>query len=221
MEINTNKYRVYDWSHFMMLHWILNPGLVVNELILGQRIPKKMLEDKASNKPRYERTFIPCPHCDTLHDGRTWSMQNKTAFRNWFGLYCPSCGGIIPCLMNLTTLLILTATFPLWGWFRKSLREKWLAKQPERFKDIKLDFEPNPFTGKGWIVQGLTFGSIMFVLNAIGLPLIFDEEITLLKLTIAIPIWLLGGLAYGYAMKKFASSRFQSKDFNGYFGRKP
>jgi hypothetical protein len=54
-----------------MLHWILNPGLAINELILGQRVPKVRLEDKTIDKPRIERVLIPCPHCETLHDGRT------------------------------------------------------------------------------------------------------------------------------------------------------
>ena len=61
MEFNKEKYKIYTWKNWMVLHWILNPGLAINELILGQRIPKISLEDKISNKPRIERTFIPCP----------------------------------------------------------------------------------------------------------------------------------------------------------------
>jgi hypothetical protein len=61
MEFNTNKYRVYNWTHFMMIHWIINPGLAFNELVLGQRVPKVMLEDKTSAAPRAQRSVIPCP----------------------------------------------------------------------------------------------------------------------------------------------------------------
>ena len=85
---------------------MLNPGLAINELILGQRVPKIMLIDQISDKPFMERTYVPCPHCDTYHDGRTWSQQNNTAFKNWFGLYCPNCGDIIPCIRNWTSALI-------------------------------------------------------------------------------------------------------------------
>lgn len=207
MEINTNKYRVYDWKHWMVVHWMLNPGLVVNELILGQRIPRIMLEDKTSNKPRHERSFVPCPHCDTLHDGRTWSYQNNTGYKNWFGLYCPSCGGIIPCLINFTTFIVLAVTFPLWGWFRKSLKERWLAKQPERFKDIDISKVPNPFAKKVWLGAGIAFGIIMYFANVILLPFLWDEDITWFKLIVGLPIWLGAGLIWGYWMRLFTGKR--------------
>ena len=40
MEFNKEKYKIYTWKNWMVLHWILNPGLAINELILGQRVPK-------------------------------------------------------------------------------------------------------------------------------------------------------------------------------------
>jgi hypothetical protein len=178
-----------------------------------------MLEDKTSNKPRYERTFVPCPHCDTLHDGRTWAMQNNTAFKNWFGLYCPSCGGIIPCLMNFTSFLILAVTSPLWGWFRKPLKEKWLKQQPDRFKNIDTNIIPDPFAKKGWIAYGLMFGVIMFLLMEIMTPLLTDEAITGFHLAIGVPVWLGAGLGWGYFMKLFSGK--QGKDYHGFIGRRP
>ena len=51
--------------------------------------------------------------------------------------------------MNLTTWLILVITFSLWGWFRNSLKKKWLEKQPARFSDIKTDQFTNPYDGNG------------------------------------------------------------------------
>lgn len=207
MEINTNKYRIYDWKHWMVVHWMLNPGLVVNELILGQRVPKVMLEDKTSPLPRHERSFVPCPHCDTLHDSRTWSYQNNTGFKNWFGLYCPSCGGIIPCLMNFTTFIVLAVTYPLWGWFKKPLKEHWLAKQPERFKDIDVTKIPDPFADKGWISSGISFGIIMYMIMVILFPLAAREEITLYNLAIGVPLYLIMGLLWGYWVKRFTGKR--------------
>ena len=50
-----------------MLHWIINPGLAINELLLGQRVPKTMLIEKDSSKSLQEKTKIPCPHCDMLN----------------------------------------------------------------------------------------------------------------------------------------------------------
>ena len=101
MKYDSKKWKVYTWKNWMMIHWMINPGLVINELILGQRVPKVTLEDKESNKPRIERSYVPCPHCEKLHDSRTWSTQNNTGFKNWFGLYCNNCGKIIPCLINI------------------------------------------------------------------------------------------------------------------------
>lgn len=187
----------------MMLHWILNPGLAINELILGQRIPKISLEDKTLDKPRYERTFVPCPHCETLHDGRKWSAGNKTAFKNWFGLYCDQCGEIIPCLTNVFSFLILAITFPIWGWFRKNLRENWLKKQPQRYENITLENNANPFEKKKWIKTGLIWGGFMFIVMTLGFPLVSGEEINIRSLGIGLIIWTIAGLLFGYTMKLF------------------
>lgn len=55
----------------MVLHRMINPDLAVNELILGQCVPKITLEHKPLNKPRAERSIVPCPYCQTKHNGRT------------------------------------------------------------------------------------------------------------------------------------------------------
>jgi len=198
----------------MVLHWILNPGLVINELILGQRIPKISLEDKTSNKPRYERTYIPCPHCKTFHDSRVWSYQNGTVFKNWFGLYCPICGNIIPCLMNGFSFIVLTLTFPFWGWFRKSLKKQWLKKQPERYKNINIETSPNPFGKKSWFKTGLTWGVLMFLIMSIVFPYFKGQEITLKILLIEFAIWIISGLIFGYIMKLFMNQTIKHKSKN-------
>lgn len=195
------KYTVYTWKNWMYLHWIINPGLVINELILGQRIPKITLVDKTSNKSKLESSYIPCPHCNTIHDAKTWSTTNKTAFKNWFGLYCPNCDNIIPCLINIFSYLILAITYPIWGWFKKPLKSSWLEKQPERFKNLDLESKPNPFAGKGWIKIGFSWGFFMFVFMTIVFPLSQGEEITLLKTLIGIPVWIIASLLFGYTMK--------------------
>src|SRR5688500_7376547 len=92
MKYDSSAYKVWSWKHPLMLHWIVNPGLAINELILGQRIPKVTLIEKNSRRPLAEKSFVPCPHCHTIHSGLKWTVQNKTAFGNWFGLYCDHCG---------------------------------------------------------------------------------------------------------------------------------
>ena len=203
MEFVKEKYKVFTWKNGLMLHWIINPGLAINELIFGQRVPKVSLEEIALDKPRHERGFVPCPYCNTIHDSRTWSPQNGTAFKNWFGLYCPSCGKIIPCLMNAFSFIILTITFPIWGWFKNNMKAKWLAKQPARYEDIDLNITPMPYDGNGWIKQGLIWGGMMFLIMTLGFPLFSGEEITLKNVILGIIIWTLGGLGFGYSMKRY------------------
>jgi hypothetical protein len=205
MNLDKNKYKIYTWKNWIVLHYIINPGLAFNELILGQRIPKVSLEDLTSEEPFLERSYVPCPRCETIHDGRTWSTQNGTAFKNWFGLYCPNCGEIIPCLMNLTTLLILTITFPLWGWFRKSLKQRWLEKQPDRYKEIDINQVENPFEGKGWIKEGLSWGFLTSILLLIFFPIIGIDIFSRQVIVTVIGLVVVGGPLFGFTMKLFFS----------------
>lgn len=201
MDTSQNKYKIYRWTHWMMLHWLINPGLAINELILGQRVPKISYLDTTSSKSRAERSFVPCPHCNTVHDGRTWSTQNGTAFKNWFGLYCPTCEGIIPCLTNGLSFILLLLSSPIWFWFRNRIKKKWLAKQAKRYENLDLDSIPNPFEDWGWIKQGIIWATFMYCFMVFLFPLLEGSDIGLKKALISIPIWLIVGLAYGYTMK--------------------
>ncbi len=203
MKFDPKRYKIYTWKSGVMLHWIINPGLLINELILGQRIPKINLEDRTSNKPRLERSYVPCPHCETLHDSRTWSTQNGTGFKNWFGLYCPNCGEVIPCLMNAFTFIILAFTFPLWGWFKGTLKRAWLAKQPQRFEQLEVENIYNPYSGKGWVRYGIIWAAFMYVLMTFIFPLLTNDPITKKGILLGIPIWLVGGLLFGYFLHRF------------------
>ena len=201
MDYDKQKYKIWIWKSPVNLHWMINPGLVINEFLLGQVIPKTMLIEKEGGKPFYQRALIPCPHCKILHSGLKWSIYNKTAFKNWYGYYCDNCGGIIPPQRNLTSLLILSISFPIWGWFRKSLKEKWLIKQPDRYKNIKLEIPKKKNTTKSWLRSGLLWGLFMFVSMTLIVPLIEQNPITLKSILIGFPIWLISGLGWGYIMK--------------------
>lgn len=207
MPYDTSKYKILTWKSPLMLHWIINPGLAINELLLGQRVPKVTLIEKDPGKSLAEKTFIPCPHCGTLHPGQKWSNQNKTGFKNWFGLYCDQCGQIIPCLTNLTSYLVLGLTFPIWYGFKDQWKANWLAKQPARYANLDLDNSQDPFAGSGWIQQGLVFGMLLYVIMVLLFPLITGEGWTTRGILIGIPVWLIGGLAYGYMMKFFTGKR--------------
>lgn len=211
MNFDKTKYKVYTWKNWMMLHWILNPGLIINELVLGQRVPKITLEDKTTNKPRFERGIVPCPHCETLHDSRTWSTENGTAFKNWFGLYCNNCGNVIPCLINVFSLLVLITTYPIWGWFKKDLKKIWLEKQPQRFKNIDIEKVSNPFDQKSWIKTGLSWGVSMFIMMSIIFPLCDGSEINTKTIIMGIVLWTISGFIFGFTMKLFFNTTLKKQ----------
>ena len=158
-EYDRKKYTVWALPHPLLLHWIINPGLAFNELILGQRMPKVTLIDKTLDKPLMERSFIPCPSCGTLHDGRFWAKKN--AFGHWFGYVCPSCGEIIPCLWNLTSLLILVVTSPLWYFPVKFWKGKWIEFEKSRYQNIEKEYTPHEKTS--WVKMGFFYGGLMWL----------------------------------------------------------
>jgi hypothetical protein len=200
MEYDKTKFKIYSWKNLVVLHWILNPGLAFNELVLGQRVPRVTLIEKDSSKSLQERTKIPCPHCGTIHSGLKWSSRNN-AFKNWFGLYCDECGKIIPCLTNLTSLLFLGLTFPIWIWFKDKWKNNWLQEQPERYKKLNLENIPDPFEGYAWMKQGIFWGLFMYVFMILLFPLVDGEGLELRKALIGIPLWMIAGLTFGYTMK--------------------
>lgn len=204
MELDIKKYKKITWKSLMGLHWIINPGIMINELVMGIRVPKLMLKDTTPGKAFTEKYYVPCPHCHTIHNGKTWSGINKTGFKNWFGLYCPTCEQVIPCLMNATTFIILAVTYPIWGWFKNSMKQAWLQRQPERFRHIDLQSSYNPYMGNGWIKYGVNIGLFYFVYNAFISPWVFQEEITWKNALLAFPVSICFGLFFAYIIKKLA-----------------
>lgn len=208
MVVDRTKYKVWDRKNFNVIHFMLNPGLAINELILGQRVPKIMLIDQTSDKPLMERTYVPCPHCGIYHDGRTWSQQNKTAFKNWFGLYCSNCKGIIPCIRNWTSALLLCLTYPIWFWWINSWKRSWLNKQPERYS--KLNFQAIEHKKVNWLRMGLLWGTFMFIVMTLLMPLITGTEYSLTLILVNLPIWAIGGLTFGYVMKLWMGKKIRN-----------
>lgn len=199
MEIDRSKFKVLDKKSGANIHYLLNPGLAFNELVLGQRIPKVMLIDQTSDLPLMERYYVPCPHCDTLHDGRTWSSINKTAFKNWFGLFCPNCQSIIPCFSNWTASCFRAVTFPFWFWWIRHWKQSWLNDQPLRYENIS--FEKITHKQINWVKIGLAWGGMMFGAMALILPFIVGVKNGLLISLIVLPICMIAGLLFGLTVK--------------------
>ena len=208
MKYNKAKYKVYTWKHPVYLFIVLNPLWVFPELLMGRTISKVSLLEREGSKPYYLRSKIPCPHCNTIHSALKWSDQNKTGNRNWYGYYCDNCGGIIPPMRSIFSMLFLAITFPIWGWFRKSLKRRWLDKQPERFANINTEKSDEVESRKSWAFRGLAFSIIMFVLMTLIFdPIINGEPITWRKILIAVPLWLIAGQGWGYWMKKWMNKK--------------
>ncbi|WP_404398266.1 hypothetical protein [Idiomarina loihiensis] len=196
MEFDKDKYKVWKLPHPMLVHWVVNPGIAFNELILGQRIPKVTLIDKTSDAPLMERQSIPCPECETLNDARLWSKGN--AFGHWFGFVCPNCHGKIPCLWSMASLLILAATFPIWIWIKLFGEAKWLEKEKARFPGMATKELP---TAKktSWVKMGVCYGALIFCFSLVLFAI--ANRLSLSAVLVLAAIWACAGLAFGGIMK--------------------
>lgn len=67
--------------------------------------------------------------------------------------------------------------------------------------EAKIPPKPNPFAGRGWIRQGISFGLFMLVFNMAFDYFFYDENPSVGIALKSLPIWLAGGLVYGYVVK--------------------
>lgn len=208
-EFDRERYKAWTWKHPLLLHWVPNPALAFNELVLGQRIPKLTLIDKQSKAPLMERTYVPCPHCETLNDGRIWGRGN--AFGHWFGYVCPECGGRIPCLWNISSLVILAITFPAWFWAWKFGRDSWLQRERRRAGRVSSQLAgDSPESGKAvrkpsFLLMGIVFGTIMFCVMT--LPGYLRGEMAPEQVALGFGTWMLAGLLFGGLIWFFTGRR--------------
>lgn len=118
------KFKICGRYNLLMIHWVLNPGLALNELLFGQRIVSKIYFCKqCGGWFKQEGQFVECSCCKTFHSAKIW---DGCRFGNWLGLVCPDCGAVIPCLLNFTSAIILVVLFPVWRplsfWFKPRYR---------------------------------------------------------------------------------------------------
>ena len=197
MQYDKNRFKIWTLRHSLILVWVLFPGAILNELILGQRLPKVMLIDKESDKPWMERTYIPCPHCETLHDARLWAKGR--AVGNWFGLVCPSCHQVIPCLWNIFSLAVLAITLPLWYFPARFFRQRWLEIEKERLASV-LERPLIQAKSINWFFRGtFYFGGYLWVAFEV-LGVLKGREWDLRAMFDMLPVCLLAGFIWGSFM---------------------
>lgn len=113
--------------HPVVVHWMLNPGLAFNELVLGQVVPRYTdtcagcTFSPAFGKGRY----VQCGDCGAYHNNQVWEGAN--GFGNWLGMVCPDCGGTVPRVWNFLSLIVLTLTFPIWWLAVRLFGKGWRA----------------------------------------------------------------------------------------------
>ena len=201
-----HDFKRLEWPNWMIVHWVLNPGLAFNEVVLGQRLPKLMLTCQSCPGPLLERQFVPCPHCGTVHDGLRWAGRH--GFGNWLGMVCPECKKRIPCLWNLTSLVVLALLSPLWYVpYRYYFRDRPTSPPPSR-PDL-----PTTKTVKWW-KMGLFYGSVMWastsLMSAIH-PCPKTGPVSTLSVAIDAVIWLAAGAVFGLFMQFFLTRKSKTR----------
>lgn len=156
MEYDRARYKLWTLPNWLLLHFVVNPVFVINELILGQRMPAVILVDRHADKPWTARQYARCPECGEMNDA--WAYQ--TSVGNYAGLACGACGAKIPTLTNALSGLILILTWPLWKPLERRYGPALLARQRERGLRRTAGSRGAPASG---LKMGLIFGSYMAV----------------------------------------------------------
>lgn len=109
-----------DLRNPIVWHWVLNPGLAVNELVLGQRLPAVTYVCSHCG-PGLGGQFARCPGCRRFLTSTGPPFDRPLG--NWMGYDCPHCGASIPLLYNAVTGAVVLAGRLLtgygWLWGRK------------------------------------------------------------------------------------------------------
>ncbi len=196
----------------MLLHWVLNPAIAINEVLLGQRIPSVTYCCVNCDRPWAERQYVKCPGCRVFLPPWTWGRAN--ALGHYFGLFCPDCGHRIPSLMNLVTLIVVAITLPVWLPIWCLVRRRWIPWEQDRGrrardKDVTkiLSRSPRYFAITGalgfgipmWLIFTFLFPYIMAFGS--GQPAGSTRSLPWTVHLIMLVIWLTGGVAFGLLMR--------------------
>ena len=200
------KFKILKLPHPMLLHWVLNPGLCVNEVLLGQRVPKVTLIDKTSDAPLVERSYVECPHCHTLHNGQLWGAGNT--FRHYAGYYCVTCEEKIPTLLNIFSILLLILLFPIWKPLQLIYGARFKAWELKRLRQAQERIAgqaDTPVEKPSGLKMGLTFGAVMGAYSLISVAM--RTGLTPLAFIVGIIGGGVAGLFFGVSMSWFLNRK--------------
>jgi Zn finger protein HypA/HybF involved in hydrogenase expression len=196
------NFKVWRFPHPVVLHWMLNPGLVVNELLLGMRVPRVQLFCQQCPLPLVDRAYIPCDKCGVLNSGRSWSRRD--AFFHWLGIVCPKCGLRIASLWNVFSLLILTITSPIWY---LPYRLYFLGR-PVRSPEPLRSF--GPITPRAAVAMAVGWGLLMWLALS-WLPLAWrfyrGDPLEWGRVWVGLVACTFGGAFFGFAMERLLNRK--------------
>ena len=198
MDYDLDRYDAWTWKHPLMMHWILNPALAFNELVLGQRIPCLTLIDTQSEAPLADRTYIPCPHCQAMNPA---SLYAKTGLGNYAGVVCAECGEEIPTLKNALTWVMTFLTWPIWAPIKYRFGPALRARQQARLLQGADHSAPATGTRPLGLILGVVFGVLMgafFIVKG----LLDGGALSGILLSGALG-GAIGGVVFGVSMKLF------------------
>lgn len=187
--IKDRTYSVKRFPNVGYVFWLLNPAIMINELILGQRIPQETLVETDVPSGTLPKEYVECSECGQLTDLELWPQVGKK-FGNWFGLACPTCGSKLPTSLNVWSRLCVIILFPLVFFLKAKFQDRALSQQVL----ILRGSEPQRASAKGAqkvIKRGVLFGAAMAVV------LFFASLAELGSMSPSIIIGLVGGGASG------------------------
>ena len=128
------------WWKIGIIHFACNPGLCINELLLGQRIPKNLHLCKTCNAPfNKEKQYVKCVHCNTMIN--SYILCGKFGLARHFGVFCPSCEKPLPVYINIFTWLFYALTYPIWYFPWSKLKHKYFESQKKKMQTNKIELE--------------------------------------------------------------------------------
>ena len=196
------RYEVIELPRGGKLHWILNPGLAFNELILGQRIPARDLVDQLSDAALFERVYLECKSCGALHKALLW---RNASMGNWFGLVCPACEAKIPTLLNIFSLALLIPTAPLWFPLKLVFENQLHRKQLARIRNTpSLPPQIREMSLRTALVTGGVWATLMYLFFMLVMPTLARTDMTTQTPTtyfLAALLCTVGGLLFGLYLR--------------------
>ncbi len=211
-EIEGKRYKVWKLPNLILVHWILNPGIAIVELIFGQRTPKVILIDQESSDSLFHRQYVECPHCGKLTNAIVW-QNAKRQFGNWYGLACPNCEEKIPTLLNVFSRIILLPLFPVLKPIEKALGSHFLVKQASALREAE-EFPPTKIQTKHKSAKHISLKLVIVISFLYFLMFLVQiyfkyQTLELLTIVIAAAYAIFGGILY-YKLSSFASNLLHS-----------